>query len=359
VLPVDVLSLRLANQHLADQSLADPTALVAHLGAVQAQDYGAATWALGQRLRGASEDSLERAFAAGAILRTHVLRPTWHFVAPADIRWLLALTGPRVRVATSYQDRRLGLDESLFARSNDAIARALEGGQHLTRAELEAALGRAGVATSGQTLGHLLMRAEVDALICSGPRRGKQFTYALLAERVPPARPLDRDAALAELARRYVVGHGPATLRDFAWWSGLTVADARRGLESASPALARETIEALTYWHASAAPPPMRERACLLPNYDEYTVAYQDRDLYHDPARGLTPDRRDDAPFGNVILLGGRVVGVWKRTLGRRAVAVEARWFGPPSEGHGRALAAAAEAYGAFLGRPVELAVAG
>jgi hypothetical protein len=358
VLPVDVLSLRLANQHLAAPSLADPTELVAHLGAVQAQDYGAATWALGQRLRGASERSLERAFAAGAILRTHVLRPTWHFVAPADIRWLLALTGPRVRVAMSYQDRRLGLDESLFARSNDAIARALEGGQHLTRAELGAALGRAGVA-SGQTLGLLLIRAELGALICSGPRRGKQLTYALLDERVPPARPLDRDAALAELARRYVAGHGPATLRDFAWWSGLTVADARRGLEGARPGLARETIEALTYWHAPAAPPPMPERAYLLPNYDEYTVAYQDRDLYYDPARGWTPDRRDDAPFGNVILLAGRVVGLWRRTLRRSAVAVEARWFDPPADGHRRALAAAVEAYGAFLGRPVELAVAG
>jgi len=357
VRPVDVLSLRLANQHLAAPSLADPTELVAHLGAVQAQDYGAASWALGQRLRGASEGSLERAFAAGAILRTHALRPTWHFAAPAAIGWLLALTGPRVRLAMSYQDRRLGLDEPHFARSNDAIVRALAGGQHLTRVGLEAALGRAGVAANGQTLGHLLMRAEVDGLICSGPRRGKQFTYAQLAERVPPARRLDRDAALAELARRYVVSHGPATLRDFAWWSGLTVTEARRGLESAG--LARETIDALTYWHASAAPPPMRERAYLLPNYDEYTVAYRDRDLYYDPALGWTPDRRDDAPFGNVILLGGRVAGVWKRALGRSAVAVEARWFGTPSDGGRRALAAAAEAYGAFLGRPVELAVAG
>jgi hypothetical protein len=355
VRPVDVLSLRLANQRLTGRSSADPTAVVAHLGAVQAQDYGAATWALGQRLLGATEDSLERAFVAGAILRTHVLRPTWHFVAPADIRWLLALTGPRVKLATSSADRQLGVDDDLVARSKGAIARALAGGTHLTRAELAAALARAGVALAdGRTLAHLLMRAEVDGLICSGPRRGKQFTYALLDERVPPAGALDRDAALAELARRYVVSHGPATLRDFVWWSGLTVSDARRGLEGARPGLDQETVGALSYWLAPAAPPPMPERVYLLPSFDEYTVAYRDRDLYYDPALGRTFDRRDEVPFGNVILIGGRVAGFWRRTLGRGAVAVEARWFTPPSGRERASLEAAMAAYGAHLGRPVD-----
>jgi hypothetical protein len=355
VLPDELLSLRLANQHLAGPLLNDPTRLVAHLGAVQSQDYAGAKWALGQRLREATDGTLELAFAAGAILRTHVLRPTWHFVAPADIRWLLALSAPRVKAALAYYDRTLGLDEAVFARSNGALARALEGGKHLTRAELHAALRRAGIAAdAGQALGHLVMHAELDAVVCSGPRRGKQVTYALLDERVPPGPRLDRDQALAELTARYFTSHGPATVRDCAWWSGLAGADVERGLALCGARLIRETTGGRTYWLAPAAPPALSEAAYLLPNYDEYTLAYKDRDLFYDPARAWTPDRREDVPFGNVLVLAGRVAGTWKRTLGKGAVALDVGWFAEPSQTGRRAVAGAAERYGAFLGRRPE-----
>jgi hypothetical protein len=357
VLPGDVLQLRLANHHLAHPQLRDPAELVAWLGAVQAQDYAGAKRALGQRLLGATDGSIEQAFDAGAILRTHVLRPTWHYVAPADIRWLLALTAPRVKAAMAYYDRTLGLDEALFTRSNQAFAQALAGGKHLTRAELDAALSHAGIAaTNGQTLGHLVMRGELDAVICSGPRRGKQFTYALLDERVPPARLLAPDEALAALTIRYFESHGPATARDFAWWSGLTITDAKRGLSMTGSHLVEATVDGLTYWCAPGQPPPMPDNAFLLPNYDEYTVAYKDRDLFYDPARSGTPDRRDGAPLGHVIVVHGRVAGTWRRTVRKDAVAVEARWFADPLAEQRRALAAAAERYAAFLGLPVEVA---
>src|SRR5437773_6733489 len=211
---------RLHNQHVTRRTLETPQTLVEWLGAVQAQDYAAAKWALGLRLHGMTDDNIEQAFTDGKILRTHVMRPTWHFVSPADIRWLLALTAPRVRAASAYYNRKLELDAAFFRRTHAVLANALQGGKQLTRDELASALQQAGIATEGeQRVTHIMMRAELDGIICSGARRDKQFTYALLDERAPQTRMLDRDEALAELARRYFTSHGPATLQDFVWWS--------------------------------------------------------------------------------------------------------------------------------------------
>src|SRR5437763_1908385 len=272
----EILRLRLCNQHLASQRLSDPARLVAELGAVQAQDYPAAKWALGQRLRNATDEQVEAAFDQGHILRTHVLRPTWHFVAPADIRWLLALTAPRVKATVSTNSHTLGLTESDFARCEAVIAHTLEGGNCLTRAELGAALQQAGIAVrDGPSLGHLIFRAELDALVCSGPRRGSHPTYVLLDERVPRVPSLEGDDALAELIWRYFSSHGPALVQDCGWWSGLALADVRRGLEQNNWRLDHETIDGRTYWFRRASPPPMPAAAYLLPNFDEYTVAYR------------------------------------------------------------------------------------
>src|SRR5215471_4517627 len=195
---LDIAHRRLHNQHLTHRTLETPQALVEWLGAVQAQDFAAAKWALGLRLRGVTDDSIEQAFTDGALLRTHVMRPTWHFVSPADIGWLLALTAPRVQQALAYSNRKLELDEVVLRHTNAVLANALQGGKQLTRDELTTVLQQAGVATAGELrVTHMLMRAELDGVICSGARRGKQFTYALLAERAPQARSLDRDKALA------------------------------------------------------------------------------------------------------------------------------------------------------------------
>jgi hypothetical protein len=350
LVPDEILQLRLANQHLASQQLDDPTELVAQLGAVQAQDYPAAKWALGMRLLDGTDALLEDAFAEGKILRTHVLRPTWHFVAPADIRWILALTAPRIKAAMTPYALGLGLDEALFARCEAVIVRALGGGRSLTRAELGAALRQAGIEIhDGATVGHIVSRGELDALVCSGPRHGLQHTYALLEERVPPAPSLSGQEALAELTWRYFSSHGPALARDCSWWSGLPVGQITRGLELNSWRLERETVDGRTYWFRRLSPPPTGETAYLLPNYDEYTVAYRERDLFYDRARNWTGNPRIDVPFSNVIVVGGHVVGRWKRVLRNGAVTIESQWSGEPSDDARRALAAAAERYGAFF----------
>src|SRR5579884_1810369 len=228
---LDIAQKRLYNHLIARQTFESPVDVVQWLGAVQAQDYAAAKWALGLRLPAVSDDDIERAFAGGAILRTHVMRPTWHFVAPADIRWLLALTAPRVHATNAYYYRQCELDDTTFTRCHEAMTNALQGGKQLTRPEIVSALKQIGiVADDPLRFGLIIMHAELEGIICSGARRGKQFTYALLDERAPQARTLERDEALSELVKRYFSSHGPATLQDFVWWSGLTAADAKAGL---------------------------------------------------------------------------------------------------------------------------------
>jgi Winged helix DNA-binding domain len=274
-------------------------------------------------------------------------------VAPADIRWLLALTAPRVKALLAYYDRQLHIDAALLKRSRTVLGQALHGGQQLTRPELEQALRAAGMEQSGQDLGHIAMHAELDALICSGPRRGKQFTYMLLDERVPPAPTLTRDEALLELTQRYFTSHGPAQAQDFVWWSGLTAADAKKGLHLAGARLAHETLDGKDFWFAPSTPAPMPQTAYLLPNYDEYTIAYKDRSHFYDAAAFKSPIARDNVPFAHMIVMHGRIIGMWKRVLSSKAVVVETKVLQPLAAREQRALDAALKRYGEFLGLPV------
>jgi hypothetical protein len=346
---------RLHCQRLAAGRLTRPADVVGWLGAVQAQEYPFAKWGLALRMRRATDASVERALTAGAILRTHVLRPTWHFVTPADIRWLLALTAPRVRAAVAYYDRQLGITPAVTARANRAIAAALEGGAELTRGELKAVLAGAGVAVDGtQRLAHVIMHAELDAVICSGARRGKQFTYALLDERAPTPRMPSRDEALAELARRYFLSHGPAQLRDFAWWSGLGSADARAGLEMSRQQLADEEIEGKRYWFAPSArrlAAPSRV-AHLLPPYDEYLNAYKDRSASLDPSVWKPGAGRD--PYAAPVVLHGRVIGGWRHPAGSGTITLDLpRRLGASD---GRLVENAVRRYGDFVGSELTIA---
>jgi winged helix DNA-binding protein len=347
-----LLRMRLDNQHLSHPTLEDPAQLVAHLGAVQSQDYRAARWAIGQRLLGATDASVETAYAEGNILRTHVLRPTWHFVAPADIRWMLQLTGARIKAAMRPYTRSADLDEALFARASTAIARALEGGRSLTRAEIGSALREADLEVRDTwSLGQLLLWAEVQGVVISGPPRGRQHTYALLEERVAPVPALEREEAVAELTWRYFNSHGPAVVHDCSWWSGLTVNEVKRGLEDNRHRLMSETVDGRTYWFTPT--PGARNNAKpttahLLPNFDEYTVAYRARELYFDPELNRTGNPRYDVPFGDAIVACGRVVGRWKRTS-RSDGAVESTWWIEPTSTMQRDLEGAANRYAAFV----------
>jgi hypothetical protein len=346
---------RLRNQRLAGASFASPAAAVAALGAVQAQDYYGACWGLAQRVRGATESSVERAFDRGAILRTHVLRPTWHFVVPADIRFLLSLSHGNVTRRMAPYDRKLGLTSRVFAKSNDVLARTLEGKRYRTRSELAEALATHGISAAGQRLGHLMMRAELDAVITSGPRRDKQFTYALLDERAPSTRPVPRAEGLAELARRYFTTHGPALLADFGWWAGITLAEARAAV-LATPSLSERVLAGRSYFSPRPRPAPTTASSSvlLLPNFDEYLIAYKDYAPIFDPALAskLLPRER---LFANLVVVGGQVAGGWRRTLEPKRVHVEVTMFRKLSSGERRGVERAAADYARFLGLAPDL----
>ena len=235
---------RLYNQHLWGARCDSPEHVVSWLGAMQSQEFAYAKWSVAQRTNGAIDAAMDQALADGTILRTHVVRPTWHFVLPADIRWLLALTAPRVNALSAYYFRQLGLDDAVFRKTNALFSKVLRGGRQLTRTELATMVQRSGIAASGQRLGYILMRAELDAIICSGARRGKRQTYALFDERAPRAKRMRRDDALAELTRRYFVSRGPATLKDYVVWSSLTGAEGRIGLEMVRSRLEHDVIGA-------------------------------------------------------------------------------------------------------------------
>jgi Winged helix DNA-binding domain len=350
---------RLRAQRLTGEPFASPVEAVRWLGAMQSQDYAAAKWALGQRCRRATEAELDRLFDDGAILRTHVMRPTWHFVLPEDVRWLLDLTAPRIRPGLAARHRELGLDDVVIARAGSAFATALDGGRHLTRAELGGVLRAAGISPDGQRLPHLLMQAELDRLIVSGPRHGKQFTYALLEERVPKARVKDRTHAIAELSLRYFRSHGPAQVHDFAWWSGLTVADCRTGIALAGSALDHQAIEGKDYWFDAKAGPIREARgvAHLLPNYDEYTVAYRDRGAVVHPDREFEPALfAFGSILANLLTIGGLVRGSWRRTIARGSVRLEIRRLGRLEPAEAAAVERAGRRMGRFLERSVEIA---
>lgn len=327
-----------------------PTAVVAHFAAVQGQDFLPALWALGLRTAGATEAIVEQALNDRQLVRTWPLRNTVHFVTAEDVRWLLALSAPRA-LRDNARKRELELDEAVFAQSRRVIEHELRDGQPRPRPALRQALEDAGISTAGQRGIHILGRLAQEGLICIGPREGKQQTFVLIDAWLPPARPRTRDEALAELARRYFAGHGPATLKDYIWWSGLAAAEARAGLEMARPHLAQETIGGETTWFDPAAPVDRipSPTAHLLPFVDEYLVAYKDRSAVFPAAYNALVDS-GGIIFHQPILMDGHVVGIWTRTLHKEQVRIAAKLFRPLSDTEHEALIAASERFGVFLG---------
>jgi hypothetical protein len=348
----DILQYRLHNQQLIQPTLATPGEVVTWFGAVQGQDYAASKWAIGNRLPGSVDADLEQAIADRTILRTWPMRGTLHFVAAADIHWILELNKPRSQTLYASHFRQLELTEAVIAKSQAVFATVLEGGKHLTRSELKTALEQQGISAHENRLGFLLARASYERLICHGVRRGKEFTFTLLDEWVPTTKTLLRDEALAEWTRRYFTSHGPATLADFSWWSGLTLTDARAGMEMVKAGFVSEVVEEQTYWMPQSIPPMKNTTptAYLLPVYDEYLVAYKDRSA---PLGGLDSAQitaSGNGIFSPVIVIDGRVAGTWKRTLKKDTVLIETNLFQPLSDVQNQALLAAQERYRRFLG---------
>lgn len=347
---------RLRNQAITGAARRTPADVVRWLGAVQAQEYGPAKWAVALRMDpGTREGEIERAFNTGRILRTHVMRPTWHFVAREDIRWMLELTASRVHSRMAPYNRRLELDARTCRRAARVLERALAGGRFLTRLELAAHLARAGIPAMGQRLGHVVMYAELEGVICSGPRRGKQFTYALLAERAPDARRLTRDEALGTLTRRFFRSHGPATVRDFVWWSGLLTSEARRGLEIVRAR--SEATHGLTYWSVGDTEPDRTRNETLhfLPVYDEYLVAYRDQQAVPRWPPGLSAPPGRLAALQNPLVIKGQVRGRWRVIRTARDAVIELVTAAPLSRIRREALDAGASRYAAAVGVPVSV----
>jgi hypothetical protein len=350
--PLDIAQQRFHNQHIARGKFEKPDEVVTWLAAMQGQEYAMAKWGVAQRMREINDAEIEQAFAEGKILRTHLLRPTWHFVAPADIRWVLALTGPRVQAVNAYMYRKLEMDSAFFERSNAALTKALQGGKQLTRVELASSLQQAGIHTAGELrMGYILMCAELEGVICSGARRGKQFTYALLEERVPHVKKLDRDEALVELVKRYFTSRGPATMKDFVVWSGLTMADAKHGIEMLKPKLEHEVLDGQTYWFAESASLKIgsSKTAHLLPIYDEYVMGYKDRSAMFGALEKEALNASSIA-FDNIIVIDSMLVGSWKRTISKSEVRVETNFNIPLAQTVQQAVASAVDQYGKFLG---------
>ena len=351
---------RLRAQRLTGKPFASPVDAVRRLGAVQSQDFAGAKWALALRSRATTDAAIDRLFDDGAILRTHVMRPTWHFVLPEDIGWLLDLTARRIRPGLAVRYRELGIDDKVAARAGAAFAAALSGGRHLTRAELGRVLSAAGISPEGQRLPHLIMGAELDKVIVSGPRHGKQFTYALFDERAPKARELERDQALAELSSRYFRSHGPAQISDFTWWSGLTAAEARKGIELAGPALEHRVIEGSDYWQDAASTNARSDLPVvhLLPNFDEYTVGYRDRSALIPAGGRFDPSLYSfGSILSNVVTIDGVVHGAWRRSNARAGLLIEVRLSERPAVREAAAVEEALRRMARFLGRSVKLAL--
>ena len=353
----DICRIRLATQFLTTPGPSSPSAVVRALGAVQSQDYPGAKWALSQR-GGFSDAEIERDLTAGRIVRTHVLRPTWHFVAAEDIRSLLALTASRVAARMAPYNGHLGLTPQIFRRTNDALVKALDGGQSLTRSELRPVFERLRIGeVSGQRLAHIMMRAELDAIVCSGPVRGKQFTYALLDARAPRSITRTRDEALADLTRLYFSTRGPATASDFGWWSGLLAVEIKRGIEIVGKELERVTIGTRAYWmRPGARDAKARASVHLLPNYDEYFIGHRDRSAIAQRVGSARLVTGGSALIGNVVIVDGQLVGGWKRSIKRSGTLVRIMLLTRLTAAEKKRISGAAATLGKYLGSSVEVA---
>jgi winged helix DNA-binding protein len=344
---------RLMNQQVVEPAFAHASQVVQWLGAVQAQDYLGALWAVGLRLPGASEQDVEQALAEKTIVRTWPMRGTIHFVAPADVRWMQELLAPRVVQGAKSRYAQLGIDEETVATSAKVLTKALQGGRQLTRSALYEVLEQANIATKDSRGLHILGRLAHDRLLCFGARAGKQPTFALLDEWVPEAKSLPRDEALARLAQRYFTSHGPATLQDFVWWAGLRIGEARAGIQTIAAELGREAIDGQEYYYAQVqpAPRPAASGVFLLPPYDEYLVAYRDRSasLAAEYQPRVVPG--GNGIFNPIVVTDGRVTGLWKRTFKKDSVIMTFCPFTTWSEAQAQAIAAAAERYAQFVGK--------
>jgi hypothetical protein len=354
----EISEIRLLNQQVINSRFNSPQELVSYMGAMQAQDYNMSQWAVGVRLQDLTVKQVEEAMNKGEIIRTHVLRPTWHLVSSTDIYWMLELTASRIKATAKSRWKELGLDEVTFKKSNAVIEKALRDGKHLNRDEIRIELERT-IPIFDQRLSHLMFRAELDGLVCSGSINEKKQTYALLEERVPNSKIINREDALVELAKKYFRSHGPATLQDFVWWSGLSVTNAKKGMEMIRGEFIAEKIDEQVYWfpdssHGTVNGGNPEEVVQLLPAYDEFIISYKDRSASI-PFTEQKKTISNNGLFRPVIVLNGQVAGTWKRTVKKDKVIIETDFFKTPHYSTKHLVEKAAIRFGDFFNVKTEV----
>lgn len=347
---------RLINQKIAGTDFKTPKEIVSWMGAIQAQDYSMALWAIGTRLSGSTKKTVESSFDNGEILRIHVLRPTWHFISADDIYWMLQLSSIKIKSSLKTRHFQLGLTEPVISKTIEILEKELANGSNLTREELASEFGKAGIKTDENRLSHILFRAEMDGIICSGPIKDKKQTYSLLYERVPHKTDFSRNDALAELAKRYFKSRCPATSEDFAWWSNLSAADVRKALDFIRSDFFCETIKNSKYWFPNSYTGGKLEKNSvnLLPAYDEFLISYKDR------SRSLSAVNNkktvsDNGIFYPIIVVNGQVAGVWKRKIQKNKVILETDFFRQPDLSVIKRLKIRALSFGRFLDKEIEM----
>ncbi|MBB4800972.1 hypothetical protein HNP37_001011 [Flavobacterium nitrogenifigens] len=319
---------RMVAQKLFEKDSCSPQEVVKHFGAMQAQDYAMAKWAIGSRCN-STEKEIEEAINSGKIIRTHILRPTWHFVSPDDIYWMLELSAPQLRKLAISGAKKFNVNENKLRQMNKSIEKLLTGNNHLTRPEIMQELGVKKTASDNFLGAAIMMNAELDGLVCNGEMKGKQITYALLEERVKkPNTSLTKEEALAKLAQRYFESHGPATLLDFSWWSGFAPTICQKAINAIELQLNKITIDNQQYWFKKEvfSKDNFREGVHFLPAFDEILISYKTREA------SFSGDHQsktftNNGIFKPIILENGKVIGIWKRTFKKDHVKIETEFF--------------------------------
>lgn len=324
----ELLHIRLHNQLLAGHRLQTPDQIVSRMGAMQSQSLDLAKWAIGARLDGKAARNIDEGLNSGKIIRTHILRPTWHFISAEDHRWMFDLS--RIRLQPVYRSycKTLGADESLIYRAVSTVEKALQGGRHLTKEEIGEALRAQDIILDTHLLTLTLSYAEMEGSICNGRLQGNKQTFTLIEEWIPRKQPLHKEEAMARLAQTYFTSHAPATINDFSWWSGLSLTECRQAIEMIRSSLVCDEINGRTFWMRSdiKTPPANGNSALLLPPFDEYVVSYKDRSEIiqeHHYAKVMTKN----GLFSPTIMLDGEIIGSWKKSVQKGAPQIQLSFF--------------------------------
>ena len=347
---------RLISQGLVDPISDSPKEIANWMGALQAQDFNMAKWAIGLRLRNPTEQKIDAAIDSAEIIRTHVLRPTWHFISSDDIYWMLDLTASKILSSMKGRNRQLELSSNVLKKANKIIEKVLTGNKNLLRRELVNEIDKAKIKTDNNRVSHILLNAELEGLICSGKMKDNQTTYALLNERVEKPKPIKKEEALYKLATKYFQSHFPATLQDFCWWSGLSFSDAKQALESIKDDFICEKLHQQEYWLPHSFAPKKNDKECalLLPAFDEFLISYKDRSaaiLQQHHSRAFS----NNGIFWPTIVIDGQVKGLWKRKIKKDTVVIEPNLFDNKSEKDTELIKKAAEKFGSFLNKKTEV----